>query len=184
MRKTPALLLSPALGHADGQGAPAIGGAGVRISEERGRGLESDKEDEGILERRSPAADAKENYRIRRVNAAAIRFRAALRLDGSGFSRVAAQLAGQGVLGHHTRRGSRPLYRREAPRVRGAHAEPPLRRRPCPAGRWAWRAWPAGPARAGWVGPQARPNLIDRFFFFFSNLFLMRKQIEKSLEVA
>jgi hypothetical protein len=42
-----------------------------------------------------------------------------------------------------------------------------------------WRAWPAR-AQVGWVGPQARPNPIDRFFFF-SNLFLMRKQIpEKS----
>jgi hypothetical protein len=32
-----------------------------------------------------------------------------------------------------------------------------------------WRAGPAGPARAraGWVGPQARPNPIDRFFSFF-----------------
>jgi hypothetical protein len=36
-----------------------------------------------------------------------------------------------------------------------------------------WRAWPAGPARAraGWVGPQARPNPIDRFFFFFKFIF-------------
>jgi hypothetical protein len=48
-----------------------------------------------------------------------------------------------------------------------------------------WRAWPARPARAraGWVGPQARPNPIE-FFFFFSNLFLIPETIPEIAEIV
>jgi hypothetical protein len=43
-----------------------------------------------------------------------------------------------------------------------------------PAGpRWALRGPRPGRqrARAGWVEPRARPNLVDRFFFFFEFYF-------------
>jgi hypothetical protein len=67
-----------------------------------------------------------------------------------------------------------PFYgERGAGARRGTHAKArglaaALRRLGCSA-RWAWpgRAdWPLGRGGAGWVGPRARPNPVDRFCFF------------------
>jgi hypothetical protein len=52
--------------------------------------------------------------------------------------------------------------------------------------RWAWMgssmlaARPEGLGRAHGLGPIRE----DRFFFFFSNLFLMQKQFQKNLEIV
>jgi hypothetical protein len=74
------------------------------------------------------------------------------------------------------------LYRRAAPRVPGAHAEPLAVAVSAGPGLWplaqmgsAWVA--AGPAEGGWVGPSGSAQLdrIGFFFFFFSETFSVQK---------